>query len=152
VDNGPQVNEQVFIMLKGIEKVLEGYDDRFDVQGEFLLRLSDEDIVEILRVLFAWALKDKEDVTSIKDMVLVLEGEPKEVAKVLALKGKDLPTDVSSGPIAIVLSMHKGLVEEIVEKAQAQEDLDMSNLLVGSDRSTKVFDFTYYDIISIVTD
>ena len=138
-------------MLKGIEDVLEGYEDRFDIQGQFLLRLSDDDIVEITRVLFAWTLKDKEDVISIKDMVLVLEGCPKEIAKVLVLKGRNPPTTGSKGSIGLIMRMKKALMEEMIMKAQAQEDLDMSNLLVGSDRSTKVFDFEYYDIISIVT-
>jgi hypothetical protein len=139
-------------MLKGIETALEGYDERFGIQGEFLLRLSDEQVVEIERVLFAYKLADKEDIYSIEDMLLVLEGSPNELAKVLATKGKELPSGISAERIGIVMRMHKGPLKEIIEMTRSEQASDISTFLVGSDRSIKVFDFKNHDIVSIVTE
>ena len=131
---------------------MDGYDERFGIQGEFLLRLSDEQVVEIERVLFAYRLSDKEDIYSIEEMLLVLEGRPKELAKILAIKGKGLPAGITAERIGLIMRMHKGPLEEIIEMTRSEMGSDISTFLVGSDRSTKVFDFDNHDLISIVTE
>lgn len=136
-----------------IEKELAGYDDRFEVTGDFLIRISDDVIIEISRVLFAWTLQDLKDIQSMKAMVLVLEGRPPDIARVLEQMGRpDLVRSIQKGSArlaGVILVMHKDLLDDIIERAKEEGLDDMSEVLVGEGRSTSTFDFKNYDVVTV---
>ena len=135
---------EVWIMVSDLfSEKLERYDDRFEITGEILLQTK-EGKAELGRVLFAWTLYNKEDPTSIEDIVLVLEGAPSEIGKVLKDMGKG-PEDAMKG--ALLLRMDKEIVKNIREWAKDEETISVPSFLMGKGRMEKVFDFSNYTLV-----
>jgi hypothetical protein len=114
-----------------------------------MLRLADDIVAEVNRILFAWTLSDTTDRLSAKDMVLVLEGKPGDIAKVLSRTSKKVAPPSAKERAGIVLRMHEALVTEIVQVAKDGESPELAEVLMGSERSTKVFDLSNYDVVAV---
>lgn len=130
-----------------IEERLARYDDRFEITGQIFLNTG-KDQAELSRVLFAWTLFNREDPTSIDDLVLLLEGTAEEVSKVLRSAGKD-PITGRTG--TILLKMHKELVKEVKAWASKEDTENIPSFLMGKGALDRVFDLSNYDLIATET-
>jgi len=137
------------------EEKLKGYDDRFEVSGELMLSLPKEVSADIDRLIFVWKLCNPDNDLSLQDLVLVLIGGPEEISKVVATirgikaqasKGKKGRREQRSW---IMLKLHKEVVREVVSSAIDEKVGRMPFFMMGTKRSSLVFDMMNYDIIAM---
>jgi hypothetical protein len=136
------------------EEKLKGYDDRFEVSGALMLSLPNDISADIDRLIFAWKLCNPDNDLSLQDLVLVLIGGPEEISKVLAtIKGiKAQVSKVKKGRTDkrswVMLKLHKEVLREAVASAIDEKVGKMPFFMMGTKRSSLVFDMMNYDIIA----
>ena len=138
----------VQVMTSVLEDKMDLYDDRFEITGEMVLSLAGDRTAELNRVMFAWKLYNKTDPSSIEALVMLIEGENKEIGKVLTSMG-DKTSLGRKKKVTVLLRMKKELVKEIMAWVSERETLNLPAFLIGRNRMAKVFDLDNYEVLAV---
>jgi hypothetical protein len=130
------------------EDKLRSYGDRFEVTGELLLALPKKDPAQIRRIVFGWTLQDPDDDRSMEDLVMVLVGQGTEVAKVLEAIGKKVKKATKESTGWVMLKLHKDALHDVVTTAIEEKAGHLPFFMMGSKRTSLLFDLSNYDMVA----
>ena len=130
------------------EDKLRSYDDCFEVTGELLLALPKSGPAEIRRIVFGWKLHNPDDDRSLADLVMVLVGLGPEVAKVLEVVGKTVKKATKDRTGWVMLKLHKDALHDVIATALDEKAGQLPFFMMGSKRTSLLFDLSNYDLVA----
>ena len=130
------------------EDKLRSYGDRFEVTGELFLALPKKDPAEIRRIVFGWTLHNPDDDRSLDDLVMVLVGLGTEIAKILEVVGKKVKKATKDRTGWVMLKLHKAALHDVVANAIDEKAGQLPFFMMGSKRTSLLFDLSNYDLVA----